>query len=97
MLIVYLERLYNFAKNHADARKSLTTSQHVTEKAIWKSKNDVLRDFPGAKMINNSRARFEIKHNAYRLIAFVGYDAQTVVVRFIGTQAEYDSIDPETI
>ena len=97
MLIVYLEKLNAFGKKHADARKSLATWHDVTGKAAWKNKQDVLNDFPNAKMIKNNRARFEIKHNTYRLIVFIGNDAQTVVIRFIGTHNEYDKIDPETI
>jgi mRNA interferase HigB len=97
MLIVYLEKLNAFAKNHANARKSLATWQDLTEKALWKNKQDVLNDFPNAKMIKNNRARFEIKHNTYRLIVFINYEAQTVIIRFIGIHNEYDRIDPETI
>ena len=97
MLIVYLQKLNEFAKKHADARKSLATWQDVTEKASWKNKQDVLNDFPNAKMIKNNRARFEIKHNTYRLIVFINYDAQSVFIRFIGTHTEYDRIDPEII
>lgn len=97
MLVVFLEKLNSFAKKHADARKSLSTWKDVTEKAMWKSKQDVLTDFPKAKMIKNNRARFEINHNTYRLIVFINYDAQRVFIRFIGTHNEYDRIDPETI
>lgn len=97
MLIINLDKLNTFSKKHADARKSLATWQDVTQKASWSKKQDVLDSFPYAKMLKNDRARFEIKHNAYRLIAYVGYDAQTVVIRFIGTHTEYDRIDPETI
>lgn len=97
MLIVNLDKLNVFSKKHADARKSLSTWVSVTEEALWKRKQDVLDDFPKAKMIKNNRVRFEIVHNMYRLIVFINYDAQTVVIRFIGTHAEYDRIDPETI
>jgi mRNA interferase HigB len=97
MIIVYLEKLNAFSKKHADARKSLATWEDVTEKTSWKNKQDVLNDFPNAKMIKNNRARFEIKHNTYRLIVFINYDAQTVFIRFIGTHTEYDRIDPEII
>ncbi|MDP4263379.1 MAG: type II toxin-antitoxin system HigB family toxin [Bacteroidota bacterium] len=97
MLIVYLEKLNAFAKNHANARKSLATWKATTEEAIWKNKQDVLRDFPKAKMIANYRARFEIVHNVYRLIAYIDYDDRIVEIRFIGTHNEYDRIDPATI
>lgn len=97
MLINRLHLLNDFAKHHADARKSLATWQDVTEKASWKNKLDVLTDFPKAKMLKNNRARFEIKHNTYRLIVYINYVLQSVVIRFIGTHTEYDRIDPETI
>ena len=97
MLIVYLEKLFAFGKKHADARKSLSTWVDVTEHGIWKTKQDVLFDFPNAKMIKNNRARFEIKHNTYRLIVYISYESGRVFIRFIGTHAEYDRIDPEII
>ena len=97
MLIVYLEKLNVFAKNHSNARKSIATWVATTEEALWNTKQDVLRDFPKAKMIANNRARFEIVHNTYRLIVKINYDAQIVQIRFIGTHNEYDRIDPETI
>jgi len=97
MLIVYLEKLNVFAKNHANARKSIATWKSTAEEAVWKNKQDVLKDFPKAKMIANNRARFEIVHNTYRLIVKINYDALIVQIRFIGTHNEYDRIDPETI
>ena len=71
MLIIYLERLNEFAFKHANARKSIATWKHTTENTIWKNKQHVLCDFPKAKMIANNRARFEIVHNTYRLITYI--------------------------
>jgi mRNA interferase HigB len=97
MLIVLLDKLTAFAKQHADARKILDTWIDTVEDANWKKKQDVLDDFPKAKMIKNNRARFEIVHNKYRLIISINYEAGRVFTRFIGTHNEYDRIDPETI
>jgi mRNA interferase HigB len=97
MIIVFLDKLNAFGKKHANTRKSLATRKSVTEQAHWKNKQDVLTDFPKAKMIANNRARFEIVHNSYRLIAHIDYADQIVEIRFIGTHNEYDRIDPATI
>jgi mRNA interferase HigB len=74
MVIFYLDRLNEFGKEHADARKSLSTWRNVVLKADWKNRQDVMNDFPRAKMIKNNRARFEIVHNTYRLIAHIHYE-----------------------
>jgi mRNA interferase HigB len=97
MQIVYLKKLLDFSKQHADARKSLSGWKEVVENAQWNMKKDVLEDFPNAKMIKNNRARFEIRHNTYRLIAQLNYEDKIVEIRFIGTHNEYDKINPETI
>lgn len=97
MLIVYLRKLNDFGKSHANARKSLAAWKLVAEQADWKKKQDVLADFPKAKMIHNNRARFEIVQNTFRLVAHIYYDEKIVEIRFIGTHQEYDRIDPATI
>ena len=97
MLIVYLKRLNDFGKKHANACKSLGAWKLVVEQADWKKKQDVLADFPKAKMIQNNRARFEIVYNTFRLIAHIYYEEKIVEIRFIGTHNEYEAIDPATI
>lgn len=89
--------LQDFSKKHPDAQKSVSTWKKVTESAKWKSRQDLLADFPNAKIIKGNRARFEIKHNFYRLIAEILYEEEIVIVRFIGTHAAYDRVDAATV
>lgn len=97
MNIIGLELVDSFAKEHADARKSLGTWKKEVRNAVWKKKQDVLASFPNAKMVKNNRARFEIVHNKYRLVSELFYNDGFVEVRFIGTDSGYDKIDPSTI
>jgi mRNA interferase HigB len=50
-----------------------------------------------ASFIANNRVVFNIKGNKYRLIVAVRYDIGIVFIRFIGTHAEYDKVDAETV
>lgn len=97
MKIFNLLILQEFSKRHPDAQKSVSTWKETTEVGTWKNRQDLLQDFPSAKIIKGNRARFEIRHNFYRLIAEILYDKEIVIVRFIGTHAAYDKIDAATV
>jgi len=40
---------------------------------------------------------FDIGGNKYRLVTAIHYRGKRVYIRFIGTHAEYDRINPETV
>jgi mRNA interferase HigB len=65
--------------------------------AEWKLPQDVMRSFPSADPIGDNRYVFDIKGNAYRMVAVIIFQHQTVHIRWIGTHPEYDKIDATTI
>jgi mRNA interferase HigB len=40
---------------------------------------------------------FNVKGNEYRVVAAMDYERKAVFIKFVGTHAQYDDIDPETI
>lgn len=47
--------------------------------------------------VADNRIIFDISGNKYRLIVHVAYPFRRVLIKFVGTHAEYDKIDPETV
>lgn len=87
----------DFWMKHTDAEKPLRTWYSVVKGTKWNSPAAVKQHYPDASILRNSRVVFNLKGNDYRLIAAFHYDTQRVFVRFIGTHAEYDGIDAETV
>lgn len=65
--------------------------------AKWTSPADVKASYGNASIVGNNRAVFNIKGNDYRLVVAIAYRMQWVYVKFVGTQAQYDQLDVETV
>ena len=57
----------------------------------------IKEQYGSASILKNKRVVFNIKGNDYRLVVAIAYRQQVVYVKFIGTHAEYDAIDAETV
>lgn len=93
MKIINSELLNEFVRKHADARGAVEKWVSVVEAASWKDHNDLKRDFLSADYVGNSRYVFNIRGNNYRIVAVAVFFAGSLMVRFVGTHAEYDKID----
>ena len=54
-------------------------------------------EFRNASILGDNRVVFNIAGNKYRLVVKFNYAWHIGYVRFIGTHAQYDSIDAETV
>jgi mRNA interferase HigB len=97
MRIIYLKKLQDFSRKHADSTKSISVFKSIVEKAEWNTPLEIMESFPSAKVLNSQRARFKIVGNKYRIIVEVDFIDETVEIRFVGTHAEYDKVDALTI
>jgi mRNA-degrading endonuclease HigB of HigAB toxin-antitoxin module len=66
-------------------------------RAKWKNSSDVKASYASASIIGADRVVFNIKGNAYRLVAAVDYGRAIVFIKWLGTHKEYDAVDVRTI
>ncbi len=89
--------LLEFGKSHAGADRAFRELNRTLRAADWKSNQDILAAYPGARPIKGGRVIFNVKGNDYRVIAAIDLQYQAVFIKFVGTHAEYDKINPETV
>jgi mRNA interferase HigB len=78
-----------FGRSHADVRSQIISWVCEVEEAQWHGPMDVKRRFPQASILSGNRVIFNLKGNKYRLEAKISYAAKVVLVRQMGTHAEY--------
>lgn len=93
MKIVGKGILYDFIKSHADARTKISAWLLEAEEAMWNTPNDIKERYVHASFLGGNRVIFNIKGNAYRLEVKINYQHQTVLIKRIGTHAEYAKWD----
>ncbi|KAF5886736.1 MULTISPECIES: type II toxin-antitoxin system HigB family toxin [Rhizobium] len=98
MQIIAKSALRAFWERHPQARTSLSVWYSTVSRAEWTGPSDIKTMF-GANVdfVGDNRIIFDIGGNKYRLIVHVAYRYRRVLIKFVGTHAEYDRIDPETV
>ena len=91
-----VERYFAASEGHKGI--SVAKSQHaawlaIAESALWKKPADVKAAHPKASILKNGRVVFNIKGNDFRLVTWISYQAEVVVIRFFGSHRDYDDID----
>lgn len=95
--VIAKRTLREYWGQHPETEQALKAWHAEVEKAQWKTPNAVKAHYGNASILKDSRVVFNICGNAHRLIVKINYDAGIVFVKFMGTHAEYDQVDAETI
>ena len=97
MRIISRTKIIEYYTEYADSRVALEEWFTKTKKAQWKCFDDIKRTFNSVDAVGNQHYVFNIRGNNYRLIVVIKFTIGTVLIRFVGTHAEYDKIDATTI
>ena len=95
--IIAKSTLKEYWEKHLDSEQYLKTWYDTAKKAKWFSPKDVKQTYINASILKDGQVVFNIKGNSHRLIVKFNYGKQWAFIRFIGTHAEYDKINADTI
>ena len=100
MRVIALRTLKYFIESkpeYGDSREPALAWYRQVLRADWASPTDVKREIATASILKDGRVVFNIAGNKYRIVVWINYPYRVVYVRFIGTHAQYDRIDAQTV
>lgn len=97
MRVIAVGTLKAFWENHPQAEQPLKAWYDEARTAKWRTSQDIKDSYASASFIRNNRVVFNIKGNDYRLVVAVAYKVQVVYIKFVGTHAEYDGVDANSV
>jgi mRNA interferase HigB len=92
-----LRQYWEGSSGRTDARRALEAWHREARWATWKSPQEIKRRYATASVLKGGRIVLNICRNRYRLVVRINFVQQIAFIRFVGTHAEYDAIDAETV
>jgi mRNA interferase HigB len=92
MVVYGKEKLEAFSLKHAIAKKAIDRWIQIIEEYTFKDFNDLKTVFPTVDYVGNERYVFNLKGNDYRIITVIVFIGDVIIIRWVGTHAEYDKI-----
>lgn len=92
MRIIARSTLVAYYTKNPQSKSALQDWYDKTKEAEWKNFADIKKTFNTVSSIGNNRFVFNIKGNNYRLVVLIKFTVSHVLIKFIGTYAEYDRI-----
>jgi mRNA interferase HigB len=81
--------LERFVQTHAEVASVVDAWLAEARAATWHTPADIKARYANASILANNRVVFNLKGNKYRLDTKIAYQTGVVVVKRIGTHAEY--------
>lgn len=92
MRIIAKSTLVAYYTKNPQSKSALEDWFEMTKEAEWKNFSDIKKTFNTVSSVGNNRYVFNIKGNDYRLVVLIKFTVSHVLIRFVGTHAEYDRI-----
>ena len=93
MRIIARSKIIDYYTDNPDAEVALEEWYHKTKRAEWTCFAKKKKTFNSVDNVGNQHYVFNIRGNNYRLVVVIKFTIKTVLIRFIGTHADYDKLD----
>lgn len=92
-----LRQFWESSPAYSDAVVPMTEWYRHMEKACYHTPQELKAELRTASILKSGRVVFNVAGNKYRVILAIDNDRQLGYIRFVGTHAQYDQIDAETV
>lgn len=92
MVILTERRIREYYEANPASKSALQDWTKKVKEAEWKTFEDIKKTFNSVDYVGNQHYVFNIKGNDYRMVAVVKFTPQFVMIKFLGTHAEYDKL-----
>ena len=82
---------------HPSAEQPLKAWFSEATAGSWDSPQSIKDRYRHASFVGDNRVVFNIGGNKFRLITHVNYEFGIVYIKYVGTHADYNRVNPETI
>lgn len=93
MRVIGTDKIAEFVQKHADSQDWMRAWLAEARSGEWRSPDDIKAKYVSASILGNNRVIFNVKGNNYRMEIQVSYKNKVLVIKRIGTHAEYDRWD----
>jgi len=97
MRVIARRVLREFWKKHPTAEQPLKAWFAEAHAAHWVNPQAIKSQYRHASFVGDNRVVFNIGGNKFRLVVHVNFPIGVVLIKFVGTHADYDRIDAETV
>ena len=93
MRVIRTDKMGEFIRKHADSKDWLKVWLAEARSGEWQSPNDIKSRYNSASILDDNRVIFDVRGNNYRMEVQVSYKNKIIVIKRLGTHAEYDRWD----
>lgn len=100
MRLIARAALREFWESHpayTDSQTPLVEGYRLREKSTFYTPQDLKAELRTASILKGARVVLNIGGNKYRVMMAIDYPRQLGFIRFVGTHAQYDQINAETV